>query len=135
VQRRESVPTRTGRRAGFAPGAAILAVAACLGLSACSPGAEYPSLFPAVHDMPPPRAETPLDPVQVQQATEDLITARDHLSAEMQGGQAKTPPGAPNQTKAGDKAAEKKKHPNAEAAAAGGKQTDAALAAGAEPKP
>lgn len=87
--------------------------------------------------MPPPRPDTPLDPVQVQQATEDLITARDHLSAEMQGGggQGKTQPGAPSQTKSADKPAEKKKRPSAEAAAAGGKQTDAALTAGAEPKP
>jgi hypothetical protein len=32
--------------------------------------------------MPPPRADTTLDPAQVQQATEDLITARNHLNAE-----------------------------------------------------
>ncbi len=59
---------------------------AALALSGCSPGADYPSIFPAVHDMPPPRADTPMDPDQVQQATEDLITDRNHLSAEAQGG-------------------------------------------------
>ena len=67
--------------------AAMLGAAACLAVSACSPGAgaDYPTLFPAVHDMPPPRADTTLSPVQVQQATEDLITERNHLSAEAQG--------------------------------------------------
>ena len=68
------------RRAAFALGAI-----ACLVLGACSPGADYPSLFPAVHDIPPPRSDTPLDRNQVQQATEDLISARDRLSAEAQG--------------------------------------------------
>ena len=62
-----------------------LAAVACLVVAACSPGADYPSLFPAVHDIPPPRADTPLDANQVQQATEDLISARDRLSAEAQG--------------------------------------------------
>jgi hypothetical protein len=78
---------------------AIMAPAA-LAMSGCSPGADYPSLFPAVHDMPPPRADTPMDDNQVQQATEDLISDRNRLSAETQGdGQsanaaAKTPPAA-----------------------------------------
>ena len=66
-----------------------LAAIVCLILAACSPGADYPSLFPSVHDIPPPRTDTPLDTNQVQQATEDLISARDHLSAESQGAQAK----------------------------------------------
>jgi hypothetical protein len=63
------------------------ALVAAMGLlvSGCSPGADYPSIFPAVHDMPPPRADTPLDPLQVQQATEDLITQRNHLNGEAQG--------------------------------------------------
>jgi hypothetical protein len=79
--------------ARFAPcrAAAFLALAAiaCLVLAACSPGADYPSLFPSVHDIPPPRTDTTLDSNQVQQATEDLINARDHLSAEAQGAQGK----------------------------------------------
>jgi hypothetical protein len=62
----------------------VLAAVACLALAACSPGADYPSLFPSVLDIPPPRTDTPLDPNQVQQATEDLISARDRLSAETQ---------------------------------------------------
>ncbi len=64
---------------------AIVAPAA-LALFGCSPGADYPSIFPAVHDTPPPRADTPMDASQVQQATEDLITDRNRLSAEAQGG-------------------------------------------------
>jgi hypothetical protein len=68
-------------------GGITLAGVCCLILSACSPGANYPSLFPAIHDTPPPRSETPLDSVQVQQATEDLISARDRLSAEAQSSQ------------------------------------------------
>jgi hypothetical protein len=74
--------------ASFAPRRAaaflVLAAVACLVLAACSPGADYPSLFPSVHDIPSPRTDTPLDSNQVQQATEDLISARDRLSAEAQ---------------------------------------------------
>jgi cell division septation protein DedD len=67
-----------------------VAAAAYLVLASCSPGADYPSLFPAVHDRSSVRSDTPLDPNQVQQATEDLISARDRLSAEAQSGQGKT---------------------------------------------
>jgi hypothetical protein len=76
---------------------------ACLVLTACSPGADYPSLFPAVHDIPPPRADTPLDANQVQQATEDLITARDRLNTEAQGAQSKTASDATTSTAASAK--------------------------------
>ena len=71
----------------------VLAVGtACLLIAGCSPGAEYPSIFPAVHEMPPPRAEAPMDQLQVQKAEEDLITQRNHLNAEAPpaSGQAKT---------------------------------------------
>jgi hypothetical protein len=60
--------------------AALIAAATALAVSGCSPGADYPSLFPAVHDMPPPRNDTTMNPLQVQQATEDLISERNHLS-------------------------------------------------------
>jgi len=79
--------------AGFAPAPAVLALAAaaCLLVSGCSPGVDYPSIFPTIHDMPPPRADAPMGPDQLQQATEDLITDRNHLNAEMQNnGPAKT---------------------------------------------
>src|SRR6516225_9150499 len=71
------------------------ATAACLVLAACSPGADYPSLFPSVHDVPPPRADTTLDSNQVQRATDDLISARDRLSAEAQDKNSAKPTGKP----------------------------------------
>jgi hypothetical protein len=45
--------------------------------------------------MPPPRTDIPMDANQVQQATEDLITARDRLNTEAQGGQSKASAAAP----------------------------------------
>jgi hypothetical protein len=36
--------------------------------------------FPAVHDMPAPRADTTMTPDQVKQATDDLVTERDRLN-------------------------------------------------------
>jgi len=84
----------------------VLPAAFCLALSGCSPGADYPSLFPGVHDRPPPRSEAPLDANQVQQATEDLISARDRLSAEAQSGQNKNsgkPPAQSSSTAAAKK--------------------------------
>jgi hypothetical protein len=88
VQRRQRVTTRV---------LAVLAIVApaALALSGCSPGVDYPSIFPAVHDMPPPRADTPMDANQVQQATEDLITDRNRLSAEAQGSGQSANGGAP----------------------------------------
>jgi hypothetical protein len=107
------------------------AVVFCLAVSACSPGVDYPSLFPAVHDMPPPRADATLDAQQVQQATEDLISDRNRLNSEAQSGQSKAPldlapksPKAPNSAAAAKKAAAKSPPP-----AAAGTQT-----AGAETK-
>jgi len=78
VQRRHKVSTRV---------LAVLALLApaALATSGCSPGVSYPSIFPAVEEAPPPRADTPMDPNQVQQATESLISDRERLSAEAQG--------------------------------------------------
>jgi hypothetical protein len=42
------------------------------------------AIFPAVHDMPSARSDTTLTPDQVKQATDDLITQREHLSTEVQ---------------------------------------------------
>jgi hypothetical protein len=67
---------------GFAPFGLAFITATCLLVAGCSPGVDYPSIFPAVHDMPPPRTDAPMDQVQVQKATEDLISQRDHLNAE-----------------------------------------------------
>ena len=69
-------------------------------LCTCSPGADYPTPFPAVNNMPPPRSDTRLDANQVQQATEDLISARDRLSTEAQGSQNKSASKPPAKTAA-----------------------------------
>ncbi|MFZ1920368.1 MAG: hypothetical protein WBD53_05890 [Xanthobacteraceae bacterium] len=63
---------------------ALIAPAA-LAMSGCSPVSQ-PSLFPSVEEAPPQRADTPMDANQIQQATQDLITDRNRLSAEAQGG-------------------------------------------------
>ncbi len=120
MHRRAKVTTRA-----FAA-LAIAAAAAAL-VSGCSPGADYPSLFPAVHDMPPPRADTPLDPAQVQQATEDLISARDHLTAEAPASGQDKASGAASKTGAKNKPATAS--PDKDAAAA------RTQTAGAESKP
>jgi len=119
VHRRRSVTTR------LLAALAIAAAAASL-MSGCSPGVDYPSIFPAVHDMPPPRADTPLDPIQVQQATEDLITARDHLNAEAPAaGQVKAPAADPKAATAA-----KKKEPPANTPSAAAGTTQAAATGG-----
>ncbi|HXX52145.1 MAG TPA: hypothetical protein VEI98_12790 [Xanthobacteraceae bacterium] len=107
--------------------ALIFAAAACLAVSACSPGVDYPSAFPAVHDMPPPRTEAPLDAQQVQQATEDLISDRNRLNSEAQGTQSKASAG-PAAKSANAAAAAKKTPADSSPTAA------TAQAAGAETK-
>jgi hypothetical protein len=64
------------------PSLGTLAIAALVAflVSGCSE-----VTFPAVHDMPAPRAETTMNPDQVKQATDALISERDHLSTEAQG--------------------------------------------------
>jgi hypothetical protein len=53
--------------------------------------------YPAIHDMPAARAETPLTPDQVKQATDNLICEREHLTSgtqpSAQPGAAANPPG------------------------------------------
>ncbi len=69
-----------------------VAVATATLLSACSPGAD----FPAVLVPPPPRPDTTMNPAEVQQATDDLISQRDHLTADTQNnGQPPAPAAAP----------------------------------------
>jgi hypothetical protein len=69
-----------------------VAVAAITLLSACSPGAD----FPAVLVPPPPRPDATMNPAEVRQATDDLISQRDHLTADAQNnGQPAAPAAAP----------------------------------------
>jgi hypothetical protein len=58
-------------------GTLVTAAALTVLVSGCSSEV----VFPAIHDMPAPRADTPLTPDQVKQATDDLISQRDHLQA------------------------------------------------------
>jgi len=46
-------------------------------VAACSPGADYPAIL----DRPAPRADQPMNPDQVKQATDALISDRTRLSA------------------------------------------------------
>ena len=133
-------PTLITGRQGFVTRGLVavlvgLSAAVCVALSGCSPGADYPSFFPGAYDRPPPRTEAPLDANQVQQATEDLISARDRLSAEAQGGQNKNS-GKPPAKSAAAAAAKKPPSapPTASAAARQTSRTDDTQRAGAETK-
>jgi hypothetical protein len=86
--------SRTARVvAGLALGASIAAL-----LAACSPGADYPSIL----DKPAPRADQTMNPDQVRQATDALISDRNRLSndtqASQQAGQAPQQASAPAST-------------------------------------
>ena len=59
---------------------AAVAVLAALALAGCS--AE--TGFPAVHDMPAPRADTTMTPDEVKAATDSLISQRDQLQSNAQ---------------------------------------------------
>ena len=73
MQGRGSVTTRVLAALAIGAAAAVL-------VSGCSLHGD----FPVVLDSPTPRDDTPLSPEQVKQATDALISARDHLSAEAQ---------------------------------------------------
>ncbi|HEX3936447.1 MAG TPA: hypothetical protein VHX43_03000 [Xanthobacteraceae bacterium] len=94
---------------------AALALMGAAATAGCSP-VSYPSLFPAVEQAPPQRADTPMDANQVQQATEALISDRNHLSAEAQGS-GETPAAAAAKKPAGSAA------PDSDAAAPASGQT------------
>ena len=67
------------------PAGVLFATAACLLAAGCSPGADspaYPAIFATPHDVPAPQADAPMNSAQVQKATQDLITERDHLNAQ-----------------------------------------------------
>jgi hypothetical protein len=77
--------------AGLALGASIAALVA-----ACSPGADYPSIL----DKPAPRADQTMNPDQVKQATDALISDRNRLSTDSQAGQQQaTAPAATGSTR------------------------------------
>src|ERR1700733_13823255 len=67
--------------AGLALGALIAALVA-----ACSPGADYPSIL----DKPAPRADQTMNPDQVKQATDALISDPTRFSTDAQASQQAT---------------------------------------------
>jgi len=69
--------------AGLALGASITVL-----LAACSPGADYPSVL----DKPAPRADQPMSPAEVKQATDALISDRTRLSTDAQASQQASQP-------------------------------------------
>jgi hypothetical protein len=75
--------------AGLALGASIAALVA-----ACSPGADYPTIL----DKPAPRADQTMNPDQVRQATDALISDRNRLSSDAQAGQQTGAPAATGST-------------------------------------
>jgi hypothetical protein len=79
------------RRARTRISVAVAAAAFAALLSACSSSSSsgaYPTLFAE----PPPRSDAPLTPDEVKQATDTLLTDREHLCAEAI---ANAQPGAP----------------------------------------
>ena len=65
-------------------------LAMCAAVAVLAAGCSPELAFPVIHDMPPPRADTPLTPDQVKQATDGLISDRNHLSNETQAAAAAT---------------------------------------------
>jgi len=98
---------------------AITAVVAFL-VSGCSDV----GFFPPVHDLPAPRADIPLTPDQVKQATDALTSERDHLNTQIQ------PNGQPGPAPS---AAAVQQKPPSSAQPAG--QSGATQTAGADTKP
>jgi type IV pilus biogenesis protein CpaD/CtpE len=100
-------------------------------------GCSTDTIFPAVHDLPAPRPDAPLTAEEVKQATDSLITERDHLSTEMQTA-ARPAPAAKTEAKtaANTKTGTPKKPPAVpRATAVGPAAADGTLTAGAETKP
>jgi hypothetical protein len=64
-------------------------------VAACSPGADYP----VVLDKPAPRADQPMNPDQVRQATDALISDRNRLSSDTQANQQAGAPAATGSTR------------------------------------
>jgi hypothetical protein len=100
---------------------------------ACAVGGCSPEVaFPAIHDMPPPRTDSPLTPDQVKQATDDLVSERNHLSSETQAAAAAAAAAdAPPTTATATPPAKKKKKKVVPAAAQAAQQQQAAAAVSA----
>ncbi len=71
------------RRGNIERALAALALMGALALGGCAVEVG----FPAVHDMPAPRADTTMTPDQVKEATDSLISQRDQLQTSAQSAQ------------------------------------------------
>jgi hypothetical protein len=74
-------PFMQGRRRVSARLGLAVAAAIALLLAGCSSPAR-PSLFPSVLNDPPPHEDTPLQPPEVKQAVDNLVSERNHLCSE-----------------------------------------------------
>lgn len=99
----------------------LAAAAAAFLVSGCS----ETSFFPAVHDLPAPRADTPLTPDQVKQATDALTSERDRLNTQI------PPNPQPAPASSAPTAAQQKPPASTQPVA----QFGVAQTAGADPKP
>jgi hypothetical protein len=81
--RKDPAGTRVNSSGRFAKlaVAALAVVGWALLAAGCS---STDTMFPAVHDMPAARTETTLTPDQVKQATDSLVSEREHLNTEAQ---------------------------------------------------
>jgi hypothetical protein len=126
-----------------APVGLALATVTCLLLAGCSPGVEVPSTFPTVLNTPPPRSDQPMNALEVQKTTEDLISERDRLNAQApQPAPGKTPANNAKDSVTGSvttaKSAARKHAPQrapAAPATTASAQGAGMQAAGADPKP
>jgi hypothetical protein len=81
--RRGPAGTRVNSSGRFAKLA--LAALAVVGMALLAAGcSSTDTMFPAVHDMPAARTETTLTPAEVKQATDSLVSDREHLDTEAQ---------------------------------------------------
>jgi hypothetical protein len=105
-------------------------------LAACSAAVDDSAPpFPAVLDPPPTRSDTPLDPEQVQRATDDLISARKQLEGEVNVGERDAAPAAKAKAKPSPAAKKKPRKPAPQAAAVNPSAAGVAPAAGSSAKP
>lgn len=115
--------------------ALAMAVATVLSVAGCSPEVG----FPAVHDMPAPRPDTPLTAAEVKQATDTLISERDRLSTVTQangtGTKGAGQPGTVSSTSGTATSDARKKPSTATQSGAPGADADAPVTAGAYAKP
>jgi hypothetical protein len=89
-------------RLGFSVTRRVLAPLAVAAASALLSACSAPTVFPGLFDEPPPRNEATLNPDQVKQAVDGLVSDRNRLCSEAMAnaGRGATPPDCTAQTAA-----------------------------------